>query len=91
MSQLDILLRRFGPVVIVLCVPFLAILVVMIVSSWDTMSPMTWLAVLGGGAGSVGIMVAMVLLTVAAYRRDYSHLFEEENEPDATSTGERAD
>ena len=71
-------LRRLGPAVLVLWAPLLAIPVVMLMTAGDRMSVLDWIAVVGGGAGSVVIYVATLIFVIRAYRRDYSEIFEQD-------------
>jgi hypothetical protein len=66
---------------LVLWAPILAIPVVIVALRPEDMPPMAWVAVIGGGAGSVAIYTLLFVLVVRAFRRDYSFLTDEDEPP----------
>lgn len=73
---------------LVLWAPILAVPVVMVALRPEDMPPMAWVAVIGGGAGSVAIYTLLLVLVVRAFRRDYSFLTDEDEPPTSHEDGD---
>ena len=50
---------------------------------------MAWVAVIGGGVGSVAIYTLLFVLVVRAFRRDYSFLADEDEPPTSHEDAQR--